>query len=61
MPSNDVLRAALIAVVNSLVPFLTQLGVLDWSAETTSAFMLVISTTLTLVFLLYRGGTSAPP
>lgn len=47
------INAAVFAVVQSLIPALILLGVLDWTADTTAAVLLVVTNTLTLVGLVF--------
>lgn len=47
------INAAVFAVVQSLIPALILLGVLDWTADTTAAVLLVVTNTLTLVGLIF--------
>lgn len=49
---SEQIRAAIIALANAVLPFLVLVGAITWSAETISAFMLVVTTTITLFFLL---------
>jgi len=54
--------AAVMAVVNSLFPFLIVIGVLNWTGEQTAACILVISNLVTLggLFLASTPVTNAP-
>lgn len=47
------INAAVFAVIQSLIPALILLGVLDWTTDTTAAVLLVVTNTLTLVGLIF--------
>jgi len=47
------INAAVFAVVQSLIPALILLGVLNWTPDTIAAVALVVSNTLTLVGLIF--------
>ena len=53
LPAADVLRAAILGVVNAVVPMLVLFGIADWSADQVASVMLAVSTVLTLAFLFY--------
>lgn len=46
-------NAAVFAVIQSLIPALILLGILDWTADQTAGVLLVVSNTLTLVGLVF--------
>ena len=52
-PPAEVLRAALLAVLNSLFSLLVIFNIVEWAAEQVAALNLFISTMLTLFFLFY--------
>lgn len=52
MNRSEQLRAAIIAVVQSLLPALVLLNVIDWTSDTIAAVMLVVTNITTLAFLL---------
>ena len=60
---NNALVAAIIATVNSVFPFLVLVGVLDWSADTIAAAMLVVTNTVTMGGLMFSGtpASNTPP
>lgn len=60
---SEQLRATIIAVVQSLLPFLVLIGVVDWTADTIAACMLVVTNVVTMVFLLLpnRASDVNPP
>ena len=49
----NALIAGLMAIVNSVFPFLILIGVLHWTADEIAACVLVISNVLTFVGLLF--------
>lgn len=53
---TDEIRAAVIAVAQSLLPALVLLGVLDWTEDQIAAVMLVVVNAITLGFLLVKTG-----
>ena len=56
---NDQVRAAVIAVAQSLFPVLILLGVLDLDDTQIAAIMLFITNSLTLVMLAFKKGQTA--
>lgn len=58
---NDKLNAAIIAFVNSLLPFLVLTHIIHWDADTISSFMLVIPNFLTVLGLLYALNKAKAP
>ena len=50
--SSEQLRAAIIAFVQSLLPFFVLVGVIDWTSETIAACMLAVTNATTVFFLL---------
>lgn len=49
---SEQLRAAFIAVIQSLLPFLVLVGVIHWTSDTIAACMLVVTNVVTTLFLL---------
>lgn len=59
-PTNsEQLRAAVIAFVQSLLPFLVLVGIISWTSDTIAACMLVVTNATTLGFLLYPNKKAA--
>ena len=52
MAKSAQIRAAIIAVVQSVFPALVLLNVIDWTSDTIAAVMLVVTNVVTLTFLL---------
>lgn len=58
MTTQNTIAAGVIALANALFPFLRLVGVLDWSADTIAAAMLVVTTAVTLAGLIYAQATT---
>ncbi len=52
MTRSEQIRAAIIAMIQSLFPALVLLGVISWTSDTIAAVMLVVTNVVTLGFLL---------
>ena len=57
---SEQIRAAIIAVIQSLLPALVLLHVIDWTSDTIAAVMLVVTNTVTLFFLLLPNAEPKP-
>lgn len=60
MTRSEQIRAALIAMIQSLFPALVLLGIIDWTSDTIAAVMLVVTNAVTLGFLLLPRNTDSP-
>lgn len=50
--NTDKIRAAIIATIQSLIPVLILLGVVDWTSDQVAIVMLFITNAVTMLFLL---------
>lgn len=57
---SEQIRAAIIALAQSLFPALVLLGVIDWTSDTIAAVMLVVTNLVTMFFLLLPNKPTAP-
>lgn len=60
MTRSEQIRAAIIAVAQSLFPALVLLNVIDWTSTTIAAVMLVVTNIVTLFFLLLPRNDASP-
>lgn len=52
-PRVDILRAAIMAVLNALFPVLVIFNIVDWTAEQIATLNIFITTVVSLAFLFY--------
>lgn len=57
---SEQVRAGIIALIQSILPALVLLGVVDWTSDTIAAVMLVVTNAVTLTFLLLPTAPTAP-
>jgi len=57
---SEQIRAAIIALAQSIFPVLILLGAIDWTSDQIAAVMLVVTNFLTVFFLLLPNKTTPP-
>ncbi len=58
---NDQIRTALIVFANSVFPVLTIFGVASFTAEQTATIMLMVTSAVTLLALVFKQGAQGDP